>query len=83
MCNQGLLQYRLHVEEVTTNVTVSTGLGISYPEITDPDYINNAPVGSTGIVISGPVSAIGYIWWKVQYNAGFTGWSVENWLEKA
>lgn len=67
----------------TANVNVRTGPGTSYPEITDPDYPGYAPAGSTGVVLSGPVSANGYVWWEIQYDAGYTGWSAENWLEKA
>lgn len=67
----------------TANVNVRTGPGTSCPEITDPDYPGYAPAGNTGVVLSGPVSANGYVWWEIQYDAGYTGWSAENWLEKA
>ena len=67
---------------VTTNLNVRTGAGTSYPEISDPDYPGYAPAGTTGTVLSGPVSANGYIWWQIQYDAGYTGWSVEGGLER-
>ena len=67
---------------VTTNLNVRTGAGTGYPEITDPDYHDYAPAGTVGTVISGPISANGYVWWKIQYDAGYTGWSVEGGLEK-
>jgi len=66
---------------VTQNLNVRTGPGLQYPEIEDPDYLGYAPAGALGTVIGGPSEADGYIWWKIQYDAGFTGWSVENGLE--
>ncbi len=67
---------------VTANLNVRTGPGLSYPEITDPDYPGYAPAGTIGGVLSGPSSANGYIWWEVDYGPGlYSGWSVENWLE--
>lgn len=68
---------------VITNLNVRTGAGTSYPEITDPDYPGYAPVGTLGKVLQGPVSANGYIWWKVDFGPGlYTGWSVQGGLEK-
>ena len=66
----------------TANLNVRTASGTSYPEITDPDYPGYAPSGSTGVVLSGPESVDGYVWWEIQYDAGYTGWSVEDWLQK-
>ena len=66
----------------TANLNVRTGAGTSYLEISDPDYPGNAPSGSTGTVLSGPVSADGFTWWLVAFDAGYTGWCVENWLEE-
>jgi len=69
--------------EVITNLNVRTGPGTSYPEITDPDYPGYAPTGTTGIVLSGPSSADGYIWWEVDFGPGlYSGWSVEDGLDK-
>ena len=65
-----------------TNLNVRTGPGTGYPEITDPDYPGYAMTGTTGTVLSGPVSANGYLWWNIQYDAGYTGWSVEDGLDK-
>ncbi len=71
---------------VTENLNVRTGPGTSYPEITDdPDYDPEyAPTGTIGIVLSGPVSADGFFWWRINYGPGlYAGWSVEGGLEKA
>ena len=64
----------------TANLNIRTGPG-GYPEISDSDYPGYASIGSTGTVLDGPVSAGGYTWWKVQFDAGYTGWCVDNWLE--
>ena len=67
---------------VTTNLNVRPEPGSSL-EITDPDYPGYAPTGTLGIVLSGPSSADSFIWWEVDYGPGsYTGWSVEDWLEK-
>lgn len=69
--------------EVTTNLNVRTGAGTGYPEITDPDYLGYAPQGTIGKILSGPSSADGYIWWKVDFGPGlYYGWSVEGGLKK-
>jgi len=50
--------------------------------------ITTKPVGSTGVIIGGPIQiladGIGHTWYKVQWNdAGPTiGWTAENWLER-
>lgn len=38
--------------------------------------------GSLGRVVSGPIKANGYIWWKINYDIGADGYSVENFLVK-
>jgi hypothetical protein len=68
---------------VTTALNVRTGPGTSYPEITDPDYYENAPAGTIGQVIGGPISAEGYVWWQIHFGPGlYSGWSVEGGLQK-
>ena len=39
------------------------------------------PAGTYGTVIDGPVDAQGYRWWKIDYENGVDGWSVENFLK--
>ena len=38
--------------------------------------------GTIGTIVMGPVTANGFNWWKVDYNTGTDGWSVENYLMK-
>lgn len=66
--------------QATANVNVRTGPGLSYPEISDPDYPGYAPMGSIGEILDGPVDADGYIWWEVDWGL-YAGWSAENWLK--
>lgn len=44
--------------------------------------LGTQPEGHTGKVTSGPVSGGGYVWWKLDYDDGVDGWTVENYLEK-
>ncbi|MBY0376469.1 peptidoglycan-binding protein, partial [Patescibacteria group bacterium] len=37
----------------------------------------NVPKATKGTVIDGPVSDGGYVWWKISYANGITGWSAE------
>lgn len=76
--------YRLGIGarvRITADLNVRTGPGTGYPEITDPDYPGFAPPGTIGTVLSGPVSADGYIWWEIDY-ALYRGWSADVGLEK-
>jgi cell wall-associated NlpC family hydrolase/ribosomal protein L11 len=53
----------------------------SNPSISS-SIIKTMPSGSIGIVIGGPVSADGYIWWQIQWSDGTIGWSVQDYLEE-
>ena len=67
--------------QTTDNVNVRTGPGTNYLEIEDPEYKGYAPKYSIGVIIGGPETSGSYVWWKVSYEAGYTGWSAQNWLE--
>ncbi len=36
--------------------------------------------GALGVIVAGPIAADGYIWWRVDYDSGQDGWSVEDFL---
>ncbi len=36
--------------------------------------------GAQGTIVAGPISANGYTWWQINYNAGADGWSVSSFL---
>lgn len=58
----------------TANLNVREGPGL------DRRVEVTTPVGATGDLVDGPVTADGYTWWKVSYHAGYTGWSAGRWL---
>lgn len=70
--------------KVIANTNVRSGPGTNYSEIKDPDYSGTARSGTAGKITSGPQSANGYTWWKVDFGPGlYTGWSVQDGLQAA
>jgi hypothetical protein len=63
-------------------VKTTANLNVREGPSTAAALLGIAPLGIEGIIIDGPNSAYhdGYTWWKVKYNNGMTGWSVENYL---
>ncbi|RQW80314.1 MAG: hypothetical protein EHM14_05370 [Methanothrix sp.] len=50
---------------------------------TSSSEIGSIIKGSVGtVIIGGPVFKEEYNWWNISYDAGTTGWSAENWLQK-
>jgi len=45
-------------------------------------FLGVQPIGSRGVVVGGPVSQDGYIWWQIDYDNLPDGWSVEPFLVK-
>lgn len=67
--------------QTTANLNVRTNPGTEFAEITGNGYPGFAPAGATGTVVDGPIASDGFVWWKVEFDSGYTGWSAENWLE--
>ena len=48
--------------------------------------IGSQPLGSRGYIIAGPqrvtADGQGYTWWRVRWQSGLEGWSVENYLDR-
>jgi hypothetical protein len=65
----------------TTDVKVRTDPGLSSPQIDSMADGNLMIKGNTGTVLDGPISKDGYVWWKISYDIGITGWSAEKYLE--
>jgi hypothetical protein len=68
---------------VTSEVNVRTGPGTDSPKVTHVNYRGSAPIGAEGKVIGGPEKADGYVWWRVEFDVGYTGWCIEDPLTKA
>lgn len=68
---------------VSSEVNVRTGPGTDQPKVTHVNYRGSAPIGAEGKVIGGPEMAEGYLWWRVEFDAGYTGWCIEDPLTKA
>lgn len=69
--------------QVTQAVNVRTGPGTSNPKVSHVNYRDVAPTGAKGKVIGGPERADNYVWWRVEFDAGYTGWCIEDPLTKA
>ena len=65
----------------TANLNIRTAAGTGNPEISGGGYPGFAPSGSIGTVKEGPISSDGFVWWRIQFDAGYTGWGADNWLE--
>lgn len=67
---------------VASPVRVRTGPGTDNREVTHVNYPGAAPVGAQGKVIGGPEKAGEWVWWRVEFDAGYTGWCIEEPLTK-
>jgi len=63
--------------ETTVDLNVRDGPGL------DESIRSTAPLETAGYVRQGPEFADGYVWWKVEYNAGYRGWCVQEYLTAA
>lgn len=74
------------------NVPLNTGIALG-DRIGTTNYLNvrvsssltastlgTQPVNTLGTILDGPIIANGYTWWKIDYDTGPDGWSVENWI---
>jgi len=68
---------------VISAVNVRTAPGTSNPKVTHVNYPGSMPMGSQGKITAGPQQADGYLWWRVEYDNGVTGWCIEEALAKA
>ena len=49
--------------------------------------LGTAPNGATGVILAGPelvtADGLSHTWWRIQWSSGLTGWSAENWVQRA
>jgi hypothetical protein len=64
-----------------TIIVVSEPLNVRSEPLTDSSKLGSQPVGTTGIIIDGPVEADGYKWWQINYGDGPDGWSIDENLQ--
>ena len=74
-------RFKMNDRAVTTDyLWVRDGPGTSYT------HIDDAPSGTEGTIVDGPIDSDGYTWWKVDYDGGVsTGWAAQgtDWLVQA
>jgi uncharacterized protein YgiM (DUF1202 family) len=58
--------------------TADEGLKLRDATSTNSNILENMPSGVTVTLLEGPVSANGYVWWRVRSPSGREGWSVES-----
>lgn len=68
---------------VTSSVNVRTGPGKEAARVSHVNYRDVAPAGTEGKVVGGPERADDYVWWRVEFDVGYTGWCIEDALGKA
>lgn len=62
--------------------TVVSGSTLNVRSSANGTLIGSVPTATIGVVQAGPVVAGAYTWWKVNFNNGMLGWSVQDWLAK-
>jgi hypothetical protein len=69
-----------------TTLTVRACPGGTITNGTNCASIGTRPTGSFGYILDGPqrilADGAGFTWWKVRWQNGFEGWSVENYLDR-
>lgn len=63
--------------------TSGDGLNVRASATTTASIVCVEKDGARGVVSAGPVSAGGFVWWRVQWNDGKSGWSVGSYLKLA
>jgi WD40 repeat protein len=62
------------VRVTTAGLRVRRGPGSRFP------IIQSVSPPERGVVIAGPISRDGYVWWGIRYSGGVVGWSIESGL---
>src|SRR3989338_6135688 len=68
--------------EEGNRVVVTNNLTVRAAPSTSGTAIGIQPRCNIGVITGGPTSANGYIWWRVNWNTGPDGWSVQDYMQK-
>jgi hypothetical protein len=61
-------------------VQTTARLNVRATACTNGKLLGTQAKGALGTITGGPTTACGYTWWKIIYNAGASGWSIQNYL---
>jgi Divergent InlB B-repeat domain len=64
------------------HVQCTANLKVHATASTNGTLVTTEASGSQGTITSGPTSANGYTWWDISWNNGYSGWSVQDYLEE-
>ena len=66
---------------VGNHVQCTTGLNVRSTPSTSGSLVTTEASGSQGSISSGPQSGSGYTWWYINWANGYSGWSVQDYLQ--
>ncbi len=80
LCVNGLLaQNKFNIGD---KVQANANLNVRSSYSTSASLVTTETAGSQGTVASGPQSGSSYTWWYVNWSNGYSGWSVQDGLDK-
>ena len=67
---------------ITTGARVAAtdSLNVRSCASTSCSVVVTVPLGTRGTVVGGPTSANGFVWWRINWDTGSSGWSVQDFL---
>jgi hypothetical protein len=68
--------------QIGTRVRTTARINVrsTYGKDNDKNVRGTQATSQTGTIVGGPITLDGYVWWKVQYDSGVSGWSAQDWL---
>lgn len=81
MQNSGITVFHSPLLAVNMRVQTTAPLSVRVGPGSSVLLVGTQQAYATGVIVEGPVDQNGYVWWKVAYHNGITGWSAGNWLQ--
>ena len=75
-----LSTFQLAAFTIEDRVQCTDNLNVRATPSTTGTIVTTEASGSRGIIIDGPQSANGYTWWRISWDNGHAGWSVQPYL---